>query len=238
MPSQFGWMSYSRSADGRNSIRSMDKIQRSGSEGDMTIGRRWLVTAASLAAASLLVAGCGSSSTAGGTTPQQGGTATWAELSGASPNWIFPFVDSPHNSVNSVLQFEMLMYRPLYWFGNGDQPTLNDSLSLASVPVYTNNNTTAMINLKSYVWSNGEHVTAQDIQFWMNMMFAEKANWANYTPGGFPDNIKSVTVNSPTQITFTLDGTYSSTWFTGNELSQISPMPMAWDKTSDSAAPG
>jgi peptide/nickel transport system substrate-binding protein len=204
----------------------------------MTIGRRWLVTAASLAALGLTVAGCGSSNTAGGTTPQQGGTAAWAELSGASPNWIFPFVDSAHNSVNSILQFQMLMYRPLYWFGNGDQPTLNDSLSLASAPVYTNNNTTAVINLKSYVWSNGEHVTAQDVEFWMNMMFAEKANWANYIPGEFPDNIKSVTVNSPTQLTLTLNTTYSGTWFTGDELSQISPMPMAWDKTSDSAAPG
>jgi peptide/nickel transport system substrate-binding protein len=204
----------------------------------MTIGRRWLVTATSLAAASLMVAGCGSSNSAGGTTPQQGGTAAWAEFSGASPNWIFPFVDSSHNSVNSIPQFQWLMYRPLYWLGNGDQPTLNDSLSLASAPVYTNNNTTAVINLKSYVWSNGEHVTAQDVQFWMNMMFAEKANWANYTPGQFPDNVKSVTVNSPTQLTFTLNSTYSSTWFTGDELSQISPMPMAWDKTSDSAAAG
>ena len=55
----------------------------------------------------------------------------------------------------------------------------------------------------------------------MNMMFAEKANWANYTPGQFPDNVKSVTVNSPTQLTFTLNSTYSSTWFTGG----FSPEP-------------
>ncbi len=201
--------------------------------------RRWLVPAATLTVLGALVAGCGSSnSNAGGNTPQVGGTATWAELSGASPNWIFPFVDSAHNSVNSVLQFENLMYRPLYWFGTGNQPTLNDSLSLASAPTYENNNTTAVINLKNYMWSNGEHVTAQDVEFWMNMMFTEKANWSNYVPGEFPDNVKSVTVNSPTQLTFTLDNTYSSTWYTGNQLAQITPLPMAWDKTSDSAAAG
>ncbi|HEX4724726.1 MAG TPA: ABC transporter substrate-binding protein [Pseudonocardiaceae bacterium] len=201
-------------------------------------GRRWLVPAATLTVLGALVAGCGSSNNAVGTTPQQGGTATWAELSGASPNWIFPFVDSAHNSVNSVLQFENLMYRPLYWFGNGNQPTLNENLSLAAAPTYENNNTTLVINLKPYVWSNGEHLTAQDVEFWMNMMFAEKANWANYVPGEFPDNVKSVTVNSPTQLTMTLDNTYSSTWFTGDELAQVTPMPMAWDRTSDSAAPG
>ena len=201
-------------------------------------GRRWLVPVATLTVLGSLVAGCGSSNNAGGTTPQQGGTATWAELSGASPNWIFPFVDSAHNSVNSVTQFENLMYRPLYWFGNGNQPTINDSLSLAAEPIYQNNNTTVVMNLKPYVWSNGEKMTAQDVQFWMNMMFAEKANWAGYVPTEFPDNVKTVTVTSPTQITMTLDNTYSNTWFTGNELAQITPMPLAWDKTSDSAAPG
>jgi peptide/nickel transport system substrate-binding protein len=202
-------------------------------------GRRWLVGATTLTVLGALMAGCGGSgSNAGGTTPQQGGTATWAELSGASPNWIFPFVDSAHNSVNSVLQFENLMYRPLYWLGTGDQPTVNDNLSLAQQPVYQNNGTTVVINLKSYMWSNGEHVTAQNVEFWMNMMFTEKANWANYVPGEFPDNVKSLTVNSPTQVTLTLDSTYSSVWYSGNQLSQITPMPMAWDKTSDSAAPG
>ncbi|HEX4701064.1 MAG TPA: ABC transporter substrate-binding protein [Pseudonocardiaceae bacterium] len=205
----------------------------------MTFSRRWLASAAALAALALVAAGCGSSqNTATGGVPQEGGTASWAELSGASPNWIFPFVDAAHNSVNSVVQFQYLMYRPLYWFGNGNQPTVNDSLSLAAEPVYSNNNTTVVINLKPYVWSNGEKVTAQDVEFWMNMMFAEKANWSNYVPTEFPDNVKSVVVNSPTRLTFTLDNTYSSTWYTGNELAQISPMPMSWDKTSDSAAPG
>ena len=39
-------------------------------------------------------------------------------------------------------------------------------------------------------------------------------------------------------VTFTLDATYSSYWFTYNELSQISPLPVAWDVTSPKAAPG
>ena len=43
--------------------------------------------------------------------------------------------DTPTN-----LQFQYLMYRPLYWFGQGTQPTMNTSLSLAAPPVYTDGN--------------------------------------------------------------------------------------------------
>lgn len=130
------------------------------------------------------------------------------------------------------------MYRPLYWFGNGTQPTLNTSLSLANPPVYTNGNRTVTVTLKHCMWSNGEQVTARDVQFWMNLMFAEKANWAAYVPGAFPDNVTSVKVNGPTSITFNLNGAYNSKWFTYNELSQITPLPMAWDKTSANGPTG
>ena len=36
-------------------------------------------------------------------------------------------------------------------------------------------------------------------------------------------------INSPTQLTLTLTAPVNSYWFTYNELSQITPMPMAWD---------
>ena len=130
------------------------------------------------------------------------------------------------------------MYRPLYWFGNGTSPNLNPSLSLASNPTYSNNNTTVVVKLKNYKWSNGESVTAQDIMFWMNMLHADKENWADYSSGALPDNLKSVTVDSPTQVTFTLTSSTNPYWFTYNELSQITPMPVAWDIAATGAAPG
>jgi peptide/nickel transport system substrate-binding protein len=34
------------------------------------------------------------------------------------------------------------------------------------------------IKLKNHHWSNGEPVTVQDVEFWLNMMAAEKSNWA------------------------------------------------------------
>jgi peptide/nickel transport system substrate-binding protein len=195
-------------------------------------------TFAVVAGAGLLVACTGGSTSSGGT-PQEGGTATFAESPGTQPNWIFPFVDSAHNSGYATGDLEQLMYRELYWYGdNKGGNGLNLTKSLADAPIYSDNNSKVVINLKPYKWSNGEDVNAKDVVFWMNMMFTEKANWFAYVPGEFPDNVKSATATGPQQVTLQLTGSYSPTWFTGDELTQIAPMPMAWDKTSDAAAAG
>ena len=76
-------------------------------------------------------------------------------------------------SVNNISNLQQLMYRPLYWFGNGSDPTLNLSLSLASKPEYSKGNTVVSFTLKPYKWSNGETVTAQQVVFWMNMLKVE-----------------------------------------------------------------
>jgi peptide/nickel transport system substrate-binding protein len=182
-----------------------------------------------------LVTACGGGSSSGGTA-QQGGVVNWAELPGSAPTWIFPFIDSADNSIANVAQFEYLMYRPLYWTGNGSSPDVDFNLSLADKPTYSGN--TAVVNLKNYQWSNGEKLTPTDVMFFMNMLFAEKANYSQYVPGEFPDNVTSVKQTGPEQVTFTLNSNYSPDWFTGNQLFQITPMPEAWDKTSDSAAAG
>jgi peptide/nickel transport system substrate-binding protein len=143
-------------------------------------------------------------------------------------------------SVSNINQFQYLMFRPLYWFGQGTTPNLNPSLSLADEPQYSNNDTTVTVNLKNYKWSNGEAVTATDVMFWMNMLHAEKANWAAYAPGGsnIPDNVKNITIDSPTQLTFQLTGSFNTYWYTYNQLSQITPLPLAWDTTSATGASG
>ena len=201
----------------------------------MARSRFRLALGAAALGVALLATACGGSSAGG--TPQQGGVATWAEAPTASPDWIFPFIDPSHNEVNNTYQFQYLMYRPLYWIGNGDQPSqLNTDLSLAQTPVYTGNQ--VVINLKNYTWSNGEKLTPTDVEFFLNMLFAEKKKFAWYVPGEFPDNVKSVQTTGPSQVTMTLDGTYSPDWFTGDQLFEITPMPQAWDKTSDGAAAG
>ena len=163
-------------------------------------------------------------------------TVSWAEAPQTPPNFIFPFMGLQFFSVSNINQFQFLMYRPLYWFGNGATPNLNPSLSLANVPTYSNNNSTVTVNLKNYTWSNGETVTTQDMMFWMNMLHSEKQNWADYSAGAFPDNVKSITIDTPTEMTFNLTAPVNTYWFTYNELSQITPMPEAWDITAPGAA--
>jgi peptide/nickel transport system substrate-binding protein len=182
-------------------------------------------------ALALSVAGCASSgTTAVGTTPVSGGTAVWAELPSDVPNYIFPFTSSAYISVSNSNDFNMMLYRPLYWFGTGAAPTLNPSLSLANYPTFSGNKVT--ITLKHYMWSNGQPVTAQNVMFWMNMLQSVGSlDWGGYT--GFPNTVVSnMKVVSPTELTMTMDKAYNPKWFVYNELSQVTPMPEAWDRTA------
>jgi len=167
-------------------------------------------------------------------------TAIFAEQAQAPPNYIFPFMSLAFFSVYNINQFQFLMYRPLYWFGKGTTPDINYTLSLAKKPIYNKTDNTITVTLKSYKWSDGTAVTAKSVMFWMNMLHSEKTNWAAYAPGGsnIPDNVKSITVDSPTKLTFDLTESFNTYWYTYNQLSQITPLPLAWTKTTTSGAAG
>jgi len=186
------------------------------------------------AAIALVVGACssgGGTSTSTGGTKEQGGVATYALPPSVTPNYIFPMASSTYFSASNFGYLQYLLYRPLYWFGNGTQPTLNTSLSLADQPVYNGDQVT--ITLKNYKWSNGTAVSAQNVLFWIHMLQAVgQTEWGAFVPGGFPTNVTAVKATSPTTITMTMNKAYSPTWFTYNELSQISPMPKAWDRTA------
>jgi peptide/nickel transport system substrate-binding protein len=200
-----------------------------------TLQRPWRLRLCLLAAiaAVLAVAGCAGQTTTPTTgRPVEGGVATFADKPGAVPNYIFPFMPVQYLSVYNVSNLQYLLYRPLYWFGDNGQPVLNDKLSLADFPTFSDGNRTVTVKLRPYVWSDGSPVGADGVAFWMNMMKADKAHWAAYVPGGIPDDVDSVTVDSSTQVTFHLNKTYSARWFVYNELSQITPLPHAWDRTA------
>ena len=186
---------------------------------------------AAAAALALLAAGCaggGSGSTPAGSTPVNGGTAVLAEPPSATPNYIFPFTGSADFSDINIWDLQSLLYRPLYWFGRNGQPVVNASLSLAYPPTFNGSKVT--ITLKRYLWSNGTPVTATDVVFWLNMETADPADYGGFT--GFPTNVKDITVVSPAELTMVMDKPYSPTWFVANDLSQITPMPAAWDRTA------
>jgi peptide/nickel transport system substrate-binding protein len=198
----------------------------------------------SLALASGLLVGlivfATSASTASAATRVKGGTVTFAEPPGASPNYIFPFDPTQNASIDNTNQFQYLMWRPLNWFGNNETAITSDpSLNLYKSVTYSNGGKTVTIVLKPYQWSDGQPVTTRDITFFINLIKAEKSQWSQYSPGEFPDNLASVSTPNATTLVMNLTKAYNDTWFTDNQLGLISPLPQhAWDKTSATGAIG
>jgi peptide/nickel transport system substrate-binding protein len=210
----------------------------------MAAGRRksFLGAVAATGAAALIAAGCGSSSSGPPSSSgkvMKGGTATVAVISGTQPTYIWPFTPLAYLGVPNIEDFQWMMYRPLYMFGNnGNSVLINYPLSTANAPTYSDSGKTVTITMKGWRWSDGESVDAADVAFWLNMMKAEKANYGGYTPGTLPDNLASYSIPSPDTIVLHLTKAYASTWFTYNQLAEITPMPLAWDVTSLGAKPG
>ncbi|MHB1988212.1 MAG: ABC transporter substrate-binding protein [Acidimicrobiales bacterium] len=137
-------------------------------------------------------------------------------------------------------QFAYQMYRPLYWFGGQGTgaPLFNPSLSLADPPQYSADGRTVTIQMKHYKWSDGHPVTARDVQFFLDLVKAERLRWPTYVPGYFPDDIISAVPQGNYKLVLHLSRSYGrhSTWFLYNELSQITPIPSHyWDRTSSTA---
>ena len=205
-----------------------------------------LAGVAAVAALALAAAGCGGgSSTGGGGTSSSGklingGTATFALSPGVTLSWIFPFYAITNASVYNSEQFQWLMYRPLYMFGNNtnNDVAINYPLSPAAQPTYSNGGKTVTVTMKGWKWSNGESVDAKSLIFYMNMVEAETANWYATSPGLLPANVTSYKATGPNTVQFNLNKAYSSIWFTYNQLAELTPMPQSWDVTSLTGAPG
>ena len=200
--------------------------------------------AAVAAATALLAAGCGSSSgsspSSSSTTSVKGAVATLSNINGAGANCIFPFQGTQCYSVTNYEDFQYLMVRPLYMFGGNSATSISVDYadSPADAPIYSDGGKTVVINLKGWKWSNGQTVDAKDLIFNLNMLEAEKANYAGYTPGLLPDNMASYSATGPNQVTLHLKQAYSSIWFTYNQLAILTPMPTAWDVSSSGGAAG
>src|SRR5580658_7054310 len=188
------------------------------------------------AAGVMLLAACSSSpsSSGAGQARATGGTATVALSPGEQFNYILPLLNT-ENAVGANIEYsEYLMWRPLYWFGGPNSVGLDEKYSLADPATVTsaNGKTTATIQLKPYRWSDGQPVTSRDVEFWFNLLKAEKANWWGYVSGEIPDNVSAFTILSSTKFSLTFTGAFSAAWLY-NELGQLIPIPQqTWDKES------
>jgi peptide/nickel transport system substrate-binding protein len=164
------------------------------------------------------------------------GTITVASPPQSAATWILPIVTGATNSVYTVEEFDWSFYRPLYWLVNGVQPEQDAPLSMATMPVWTNNDQTLTFTMKSnYKWSDGQPVTSQDVVFWYYLLKAalkqNEANWADYTPGlGLPDEVKSISAPNASTVVMNLTKSVNPEWFTEDELGTVQAIPEhAWD---------
>jgi peptide/nickel transport system substrate-binding protein len=205
--------------------------------------RLHVLVLASVACVTLLAA-CSSSSSPGstpGATRINGGTATIAlnQTDGVF-NYIYPLLDFDNDTFANVTYSQYLMWRPLYWFGSPGHVGVNFAESLAGPASVTSSGgkTVATIQLKPYRWSDGMPVTSRDVEFWINLLKADKSQFWGYSPGEFPDNLASMKIVSSSKFTLTFDHTYSAEWLY-NQLGLIIPLPqLAWDKESPTGSVG
>ena len=192
--------------------------------------------------ACLALAACsassGTSSKSSSGAPTKGGVVTFAESANYAPTWILPFYPGSFFTIQEQSWFENLMWPPLFNV-SGSSPTINFAQSLGDQPVYSDNDKVVTLTIKPWKWSDGTPVTTRDLMFWINILKANKSQWAAYSPGQFPDNVTSMKVLSSTKLQMNLNKSYAPTFFTNDELSQITPIPQhVWDKTSATGAVG
>jgi peptide/nickel transport system substrate-binding protein len=216
---------------------------RSFEQPELSTRRRRLrgVSALSLfCAAGLALSACagttgpsGSGGSTGGT-PVKGGTASLAMATGDQFSWMFP-LENQANYEPYDEWVENEMWRPLYYTGGPGTTGINYGLSLASAPVYSDNNSTVTITMKKgYKWSDGTPVTASDVQFYFELEAAgaKLGKYAPYLTGLLPDDVTSITYDGAYKFTMHLNRSYNPVWFTGNQLTWIYALPkQSWDRT-------
>jgi peptide/nickel transport system substrate-binding protein len=220
------------------------------------MNRNWKGLLATAAVVLVLAAVVGVVVASKQSSPSANGSSTTlsvAESPGTNPSSLLPYYTGAQcYSVN--IDYWNLMYRPGYWFGLGNSVTEQPALSSFNPPIVQTSGGETVVTISSKPWkwthSNGagssEVQGARMINFWINMDRAESTpnggsslNACGYSPGlGFPDQVKSVTDLNASTVRITFSTTFNSHFLLYNQLSQIQPMPIAWDVTGIGMPPG
>lgn len=168
--------------------------------------------------------------------PRRGGVVTWACAPGFPPAVIFPFTPAERMGTRNILEFQALMYRTLYYFGSMGSPDVDYDLSIGEEPRWSQDGRTVRIRVKPWKWSNGETMCADHVLFWVNLMKVKGERYGEYVPGYFPDNLTGYGKSAEDEVWFTFDKVYSQQWVLKNQLSTITPLPAAWDRTAQGPA--
>ena len=202
----------------------------------MSPARTRLLAGASLATGTLLLAGCSGTS---GTSSASHDSIDYALPANFTPNWILPIGTAAHLNTNNI-SIANTLWEPLVAYdGSTGKIAWNKAGSVATAADFAADGKSVKITLGNRHWSDGTQVTSRDVEFWFNLIKANKAEWAGYNPGKAPDNWTSFKADDATHLTITFDKAYNSQWMLANELSSINPLPQhAWDRTGAAANDG
>ncbi|MFD5787389.1 peptide ABC transporter substrate-binding protein [Streptomyces sp. NPDC087866] len=195
--------------------------------------RRWALAAGAATTAAVLLSGC-----SGGGTTSSGSASSdsinYALPANFTPNWILPVGTAAHLNTNNSSISQSLWEPLIAYDGSTGKVGWNKDNSLATAADFAEDSKSVTITLGDRHWSDGEKITSRDVQFWFNLVKANKKDWASYSPGKAPDNWTALKIVDDTHFTITFDKAYNTQWMLANELSMIRPMPQhVWDKTGD-----
>ncbi|MFE7214135.1 peptide ABC transporter substrate-binding protein [Streptomyces sp. NPDC057611] len=200
-------------------------------------GRRWALVAGAAVTTGALLTGCSGGGTSSSSGSASSDTINYALPANFTPNWILPVGTASHLNTNNS-SISQAVWEPLIAYdGSTGKVGWNKDNSLATDAKFAADSKSVTITLGDRHWSDGKQITSRDVEFWFNLVKANKADWASYSPGKAPDNWTSFKTIDDTHFTITFDKAYNQEWMLANELSMIRTMPQhVWDKTSDSGA--
>ncbi|WP_210584337.1 peptide ABC transporter substrate-binding protein [Streptomyces sp. GESEQ-35] len=197
----------------------------------MSPARTRLVAGAVVSASTLLLAGCSGSSD----TPSASRDAiNYALPANFTPNWILPIGTAAHLNTNNRSIADSLWERLVAYDGSTGKIAWNKKASIATAADFAADQKSVTITLGDRHWSDGKPITSRDVEFWFDLIKANKTEWAGYTPGQAPDTWTSFKTVDDRHFTITFDKAYNPQWMLANELSEVTPLPAhAWDKGGD-----
>ncbi|WP_328493299.1 peptide ABC transporter substrate-binding protein [Streptomyces sp. NBC_00414] len=199
----------------------------------MSPARTTLVAGAVVSAGTLLLAGCSGSNDPSSASPD---SINYALPANFTPNWILPIGTAAHLNTNNNSIAESLWEPLIAYDGSTGKIAWNKAGSVATGADFAPDGKSVKITLGERSWSDGKPITSRDVEFWFNLIKANKAQWAGYNPGKAPDNWTSFKAVDDRHFTITFDKAYNSQWMLANQLSSINPLPQhVWDKAGASA---
>ena len=168
--------------------------------------------------------------------PAKGGVVTFAEHRAVDRRTSSPSTPAADLSVYDVSQFQQFFWPALWWSPKGASRPSTTARAWASPPEYSDGNKTITITLKpGWKWSDGTPMTSPT---WTSMRPAKAAvggspaNYGDYTPGLYPDNVTSVATPNPSTFVINFNKGYNQNFIFLESSGSGAAARSAWAKTS------